>query len=362
MNPTQNTNNPAPEPTSSGPALFGTVTWDGQFKLVRPDGSPVCEPRQLDDSVVAPQWSVADGRTTDPCVELARLAESAGYVLTDAGREALASASAGFVAKAVKAVRHGVTPDQIATDDWDGEPWFEQRQPEFTPIPVSGWCKQCGNALPWVKTWDEPLCSDCVVIVPVPEPDGINVPDVLRSAALYLERHGWVQGSYYDPTATIFTPAADLVGAIAMVCYGGPCEAPSQHFTDPGFADFEAAVLHMDRWLLVMDGSEAYEFNDAKDRTSGQVIDALRKAATVPAEELIDALRVLDNLDGSAEVHDRIMLLVGPDRDAESRCRCTDGNNCWCDCPEESDAPCCPGTRSCAHCAAQHRATTGGAE
>jgi hypothetical protein len=116
---------------------------------------------------------------------------------------------------------------------------------------------------------------------------------VLRLAALYLERHGWIQGAYYDPTASVFTPAADLAGALAMVCYGGPVEAPAQHFDDPGFLDFEEAMLHLDRYLLVMDGSQSYEFNDAHGRRAEDVIRVLRQAAAVPAEELIDALRIV---------------------------------------------------------------------
>ena len=118
-----------------------------------------------------------------------------------------------------------------------------------------------------------------------------TVAQVLRSAALYLERHGWIQGAYYDPTATVFTPAADLVGAIGMVCYGGPVDAPAQHFDAPGFLDFEEALLHLDRWLLVQDGSEAYEFNDAAGRRAEDVIAVLRQAADTSADEVGDALR-----------------------------------------------------------------------
>ncbi len=84
-----------------------------------------------------------------------------------------------------------------------------------------------------------------------------------------------------------------MVGAIAMVCYGGPVEAPAQHFDDPGYLDFEEAVLHLDRWLLVQDGCEAYEFNDAKGRRFEDITYALRQAAATPADELVDALRVI---------------------------------------------------------------------
>ena len=79
-----------------------------------------------------------------------------------------------------------------------------------------------------------------------------------------------------------------------MVYYGGPVDAPAQHYDDPGFLDFEEAVLHLDRYLLVENGSEAYEFNDARGRTVDQITDVLRKAAARPAHELIDALRVID--------------------------------------------------------------------
>jgi hypothetical protein len=145
-----------------------------------------------------------------------------------------------------------------------------------------------------------------------------SVPSVLRSAARYLERHGWTQGAYFDPTATIFTPAADVAGAIAMVCYGGPVEAPAQMFDHPGFAEFEAAVLHLDRWLLVEDGTEAYEFNDAKGRTVDDVVHALRQAAATPEHELLADLRVIDEMNdrlakSGVTVAEVIALLDGGD-------------------------------------------------
>ena len=134
-----------------------------------------------------------------------------------------------------------------------------------------------------------------------------TVARVLRSAAVYLERHGWIQGAYYDGTSEVFTPAACLVGAIGMVCYGGPVDAPAQHFDDPGYLDFEEAVLHLDRYLLVEDGSESYEFNDAKGRRVADIIHVLRQAADTPAEELIDALRAIDAK--SAEMAAVVQLL-----------------------------------------------------
>jgi len=135
--------------------------------------------------------------------------------------------------------------------------------------------------------------STCPVDL-ITETDDQVTARVLRSAATYLERHGWIQGAYYDATSGSFTPPACQVGAIGMVCYGGPVDAPTEHFNDPGFLNFEAAMLHLDRYLLAEDGSEAYEFNDAKGRRLEDVTHVLRDAASRPEPELIDALRVID--------------------------------------------------------------------
>src|SRR5690606_10602402 len=49
--------------------------------------------------------------------------------------------------------------------------------------------------------------------------------DLLRQAARYLAEHGWIQGSYYaDPDAP--SPAACVVGAIAIAAYGYPNPNP----------------------------------------------------------------------------------------------------------------------------------------
>jgi hypothetical protein len=114
----------------------------------------------------------------------------------------------------------------------------------------------------------------------------VTVASTLRAAARYLSVHGWCQWCYYDQTAECFTPAACMVGAVGMVCYGGPVDAPAQHFDDPGFGDFEAAVAWLDRYLNERygqpDGSQpytAYDFNDAKGRTATEVIVELLHAA-----------------------------------------------------------------------------------
>src|SRR5436305_762096 len=107
----------------------------------------------------------------------------------------------------------------------------------------------------------------------------VNVASILRRAALYLGLHGWIQGAYYDTTSRVFTPAACLVGALGMVCYGGPVDAPAQMFDAPGFPEFEQALLFLDAWLTVEHGCVSYAFNDAKGRTADQVTRALADAA-----------------------------------------------------------------------------------
>jgi hypothetical protein len=165
---------------------------------------------------------------------------------------------------------------------------FDLRQSGYT-----GWIDQDGYPAGYFVT-DWGLAAVATTGTPAGDAEAPGTAgSVLRSAALYLERHGWIQGSYYDATSGVFTPPACLVGAIGMVCYGGPVDAPAQHFDDPGFLDFEEAVLHLDRYLLVMSGSQAYEFNDAPGRTAADVITVLRKAAAVPAQEHIDALRIV---------------------------------------------------------------------
>lgn len=102
----------------------------------------------------------------------------------------------------------------------------------------------------------------------------------LRDTALYLARYGWIQGAYYDASGGSFTPPACLVGAIGMVCYGGPVDAPAHNYDDPGFGDFEPALAWLERHLAdVHDIGDAFRFNDAKGRTAEQVIAVLNAAA-----------------------------------------------------------------------------------
>lgn len=231
-----------------------------------------------------------------------------GWVLTYAGREALRAAETAAQFKMAEAFAEGVSPDQFATSEWDGESlyeWLSDQEADeaeaYGERQAERWLDQAEAADAaesdvWTLTEQGhvALAGEQTATEP-PE----TVARVLRSAALYLERHGWIQGAYYDGRSGSFTPSACLVGAIGMVCYGGPVDAPAQHFDDPGFLDFEEAVLHLDRYLLVENSSESYEFNDAWGRTRGQVTDVLRDASTRPVEELIDAIKAIDDLNNN---------------------------------------------------------------
>jgi hypothetical protein len=221
-----------------------------------------------------------------------------------------------------------------------------------SPDGFTAWCtKQANDPDGYVVTESRLRALDEAIPGEAP---GAAAP-VLRNAALYLERHGWITGAYYDSTSQSFTPAACMVGAIGMVCYGGPVDAPAQHFDDPGFLDFEEAVLHLDRYLLAEDGSESYEFNDARGRRVEDVCRVLRDAASRPADELIDAIRAIDAKNADMATLAELLKPCGIFAGSATK-------NCWCDCSEDSDAPCCPGIDPCGHCAARHGVITGGAE
>src|SRR5262245_65637472 len=108
----------------------------------------------------------------------------------------------------------------------------------------------------------------------------VTPSDTLRAAALYLAGHGWIQGSYYDLAASGFAPAACVVGAIGMVCYGGPVEAPAEHSDEPGFAEFDDAVTHLDAFVQARsDADSAYGLNDTPGRPMAPVVAGMGDAA-----------------------------------------------------------------------------------
>ncbi|WP_200210312.1 DUF6197 family protein [Micromonospora coerulea] len=118
--------------------------------------------------------------------------------------------------------------------------------------------------------------------------------DLLRMAALYLRRHGWTQGSYYDiyEPADYPTPPACAAGAIGIACAGHRVEHFS-HLDPDALADYLAALgvfvdyldatapvffIDEDGYLLD-EHTSPYSWNDDPARSAEQVITALEAAA-----------------------------------------------------------------------------------
>lgn len=114
----------------------------------------------------------------------------------------------------------------------------------------------------------------------------------LRDAADYLDRHGWCQHDFYtDRTSP--TPAADIVGALAIVCFGFPTTDVSfEHIPTDDLIDAEKAFLQAARILgafvglddmVDADGNRVdyslSDFNDEPYQSIGAITAVLRAAA-----------------------------------------------------------------------------------
>jgi hypothetical protein len=119
--------------------------------------------------------------------------------------------------------------------------------------------------------------------------DGRPSPaEILRAAAAYLARHGWVQGDMFDDPHTA-TPAACAYGAIKMAtCGGSQTGYTDEQATDCGRA-LGVLAGHIDVcfhvWGIDEHGQpgDSYQvvadWNDDQDRTAEHVIAALTEAA-----------------------------------------------------------------------------------
>jgi hypothetical protein len=185
--------------------------------------------------------------------------------------------------------------------DQDGYPVDGPTFARTIPLDEIGTCNICGTSGTLVRRTTDPdprvpqmACVDTATCMSHfaesagTEPaDELVTPAVtLRAAATYIVRYGWCQGGYYEQTGRGIWPAACIVAAIGMVCYGYQVDAPAQNFEDPGWGDFEAAVAYLDRYLAARHGLddnglpvEAYSFNDTRGRVAQEVIAVLREAA-----------------------------------------------------------------------------------
>jgi hypothetical protein len=122
---------------------------------------------------------------------------------------------------------------------------------------------------------------------PVDRPD-LSPADVLRCAALYVQRHGFHQGDMFADLTTS-TPAACAQGAVKMAICGNPHASYTRH--DAVLFDETMTVLagHLDpdfdSWGLDIFGEPAEpqsvvaDWNDEDGRTIDQLVTALTEAA-----------------------------------------------------------------------------------
>jgi hypothetical protein len=105
--------------------------------------------------------------------------------------------------------------------------------------------------------------------------------DILRGAALYLERHGWTRFVYFDGTRP--TPAACAQGAIVIAAYGQATDSP-YNMNVPERRLFAHTIDFFDDYLRGTtdpedDDYNATVWNDNPTRTVAEVIAGLRAAA-----------------------------------------------------------------------------------
>jgi hypothetical protein len=117
--------------------------------------------------------------------------------------------------------------------------------------------------------------------------------DILRAAALYLQRHGWYQRDYYARSSTALFPPACATGAIRMAVYGRRICGITDMTTDEYRAvvgalvhlatylddTFPTAGTDLDAELELCAIGVISVWNDATWRTVDEVIGELEAAA-----------------------------------------------------------------------------------
>jgi hypothetical protein len=119
---------------------------------------------------------------------------------------------------------------------------------------------------------------------------GITPADVLRGAALYLDRHGWHQGAYYPEHRDTPFPPACAIGAIRMAVCGQPVTF-AENLARPEWLLIRAACMLLAEYLdgdynPADEDGDALDaigvigaFNDDDSRTRAEVQHTLREAA-----------------------------------------------------------------------------------
>jgi hypothetical protein len=108
--------------------------------------------------------------------------------------------------------------------------------------------------------------------------------DLLRGAALYLERHGWTRDNYFAHHDRP-TPPACVLGALAMAVYGQATDDPYSGVNDLAANRMFCRVAdYLDCHVALATAGvldSVVLWNDDESRTAEQVIAALREAAAI---------------------------------------------------------------------------------
>ncbi len=127
---------------------------------------------------------------------------------------------------------------------------------------------------------------------PTLDPDtGATPAELLRAAAVYLTRHGWVQGDFFDLLSEAAFPPACSLGAINICAHGRPIlgsddTADDVHtdaairamrvlaaYLDPDYGTIDEPTLSVSA-IDVVSG-----WNDYDGRTLDEVVECLTDAA-----------------------------------------------------------------------------------
>jgi hypothetical protein len=117
---------------------------------------------------------------------------------------------------------------------------------------------------------------------------GMTSAQLLRGAALYIQRHGWIIGEFFDLLSDEQFPPACSIGAINIAAHGRPILCSDDQADD---TNTDAAIKAVRVFASFLDSEYGQpgndtsaidivsDWNDGNDRTVDEVIDMLREAA-----------------------------------------------------------------------------------
>jgi hypothetical protein len=127
---------------------------------------------------------------------------------------------------------------------------------------------------------------------PFIDPDtGMTPGELLRGAALYLQRHGWLQGDFFDLLAEAAFPPACAIGAINICAHGRPIlgsdDTADDAHTDAAIRAMRVLAAYLDPYYADTTGipygpsaiDVVSDWNDHDGRTLHDVVTALTDAA-----------------------------------------------------------------------------------